>query len=179
MIPLVSTCSAVVLVNSLSRMLDLITFYDVGVSTFELVDAGTKSMFPKLDGVGFEPRSIAENSCAVKTECVAPRFNDSRKVFTVKLDLSGADNELDRTAEAIRLLVKEEGRQSDVNGVDASDEERIQTTPPDPCILAKTEVGCGRESSDAKKKSNNGYLKRCPNTKGGDNLMDKAVCFLW
>ncbi|KAG6419807.1 hypothetical protein SASPL_116319 [Salvia splendens] len=155
------------------------------VSTFELVDAGTKSMFPKLDGVGFESRSIAENSCAVKTECVAPRFNDLRKVSTVKLNLSGADDELDQTAEAIwPLEVKEEGRQSDVNGVDASVEERIQTTPPDPCILAKTEVGCGRESSDAKKdqtfivgceKSNNGSLKRCPNTKDGDNLMDKAA----
>ncbi|KAL1561271.1 hypothetical protein AAHA92_03993 [Salvia divinorum] len=146
------------------------------VSKFELVDAGSKSRFTKLDGVCFEPRPIADDSCAVKTECVAPQFNGSRKVSTLKLDLSGADNELDRTAE-----VKEEGQLSDVNEFDASVEERIQTTPSDPCFLAKTEVGCGRESSDAKKdrafseKSNDGSLKRCPITKCGDNLMDKTA----
>ncbi|XP_057773227.1 uncharacterized protein LOC130992562 [Salvia miltiorrhiza] len=166
---------------------------NVGVSKIELVDAGSLSRFRKLDGASFEPRSIAENSYAAKTECVAPQFNNSRKVHikvsTIQLDSSGVDNELDRTAETIKPLeVKEKSHQNDMNGVDASVEESIQTTPPDPGILGKTEVCRGRESADAKnnltfiglpvgseKNSSSGALKQSPDTKCGANSMNKTV----
>ncbi|KAL1535664.1 hypothetical protein AAHA92_28419 [Salvia divinorum] len=164
------------------------------VSKFELVDAGTPSRYRELDGVSFEPRSIAENSCAVETECVAPKFNnDAREVSitvsNIQLDLSGEGNELDRTPETIRLLDMNENRhQNDIVGVDdASVEENIQTTPPDLGILAKPEVTRGRESTDAKmnqtsiglpvcsEKSSSGALKQCPVTKCDAKLMNKMA----
>lgn len=101
--------------------------------------------------------------------------------------MGGTDNELDRTAETIKLLeMKEKGHQND-----ASVEENIQTTPPDPGILAKTEFGCGRESADAEKnqtfielpagsaKKSSDALKQNPNAKSSANLMSKTVFFLW
>ncbi|XP_047956337.1 uncharacterized protein LOC125202060 [Salvia hispanica] len=164
------------------------------VSKFELVDAGSPSSFRELDGVSFEPRSIAENSCAIETECVASEFdNDARetpaKVSNIQLDLSGEGNEPDRTAEITGLQKeKENGHQNNMNGVDgASVEGCIQTTPPDPGTLANTEAGRGRESADAKtnqtfiglsvsrEKGSSAASKQCPDTKCDAKLMNKMA----
>ncbi|KAG6395255.1 hypothetical protein SASPL_145896 [Salvia splendens] len=141
------------------------------VTKFELVDAGSLSKLRELDGVSFEPRSIAENSCAVETECVAPN--------------------LQKPLDCWILDVNENGHQNDMNGVDdASVQENIQTTPPDPGIIAKTEVSHGRESEDAKtnqtsiglpvcsEKGSSATSKQCPHTKCAAKLMNKMFAFI-
>lgn len=157
------------------------------------MDAGSPCKFPKLDGVDFELRSTADNSYGLKTEYFESKFDDWKKDYiefdasTIQPNLSSANNELAGT-------VKEKDHENDTNGVDASVEENIQTTPPDSDILARTEVVHGRESEDAKKvlgenqmsmglsvgneKSSNGALKQSPNTKCSTNSMSKSVCFL-
>lgn len=154
------------------------------------MDAESPCKFPKLDGVDFELRSTSDSSYGLKTEYLESKFDDSKKDYikaSTIPDLNSANNVLDRT-------VKEKDHGNYMNGVDASVEENIQTTPPDSDILARTEVGHGRESEDAKKvlrenqmlmgllvgskKSSNGALKQSPNTKCSTDSINKYVCFL-
>lgn len=153
------------------------------------MDAGSPCKFQKLDDVDFEERSTSDNSYGRRTEYFESKFNDSKKDYvkaSIIPDLSSANNVLDRT-------VKGKDYENYMNGIDASVEENIQTTPPDSDILARTEVGQDRESEDAKKvlrenqmlmgllvgneKSSNSALKHSPNTKCSTGSMNKYVCF--
>ncbi|KAH6821935.1 hypothetical protein C2S53_016660 [Perilla frutescens var. hirtella] len=167
------------------------------VSKIEIVDAGSPCRSPKLDGDYFEVSSISENSYAAKTKCVVPQFNDSKPsdnqdLGKVHLKVISIQPDLSRTAETIRPLeVEGKGHENDVNSVDASVEERIQTTPPDPGIFPKTEDGYDGECVNADKvlaenqtlmgfpvgseKSSNDALKLSPNTKYSTNSINKTV----
>ncbi|KAI3470052.1 hypothetical protein Pfo_026715 [Paulownia fortunei] len=181
---------------------------DSSVANIEIVDAGIPCKLQKLHGVKSEVRSIAENSYTAKVEHIVPQFDDTKpsenedvekfhtEVTFNQQDLSGAEHELDQTAEIIRLLeVEQKGHENDVDRVDASvDEECGQMTPPDPGIFPKTEVGHGGESMEANnmlaenqifkglsggsEKSNGDVLRQSPNSNRGTNSINRSVNFL-
>ncbi|PIN22694.1 hypothetical protein CDL12_04605 [Handroanthus impetiginosus] len=150
---------------------------DSSVHKIEIVDARIPCKLQKLDGA---------NSEKVEAEDVK---SFPTKVPSNQQDFSGAENELGRFAEIVKLPeVDQKGHENDLHRVRASTEEECgQTTPPDPDIFIKTHEESVEannilaDNQDFKgslvgtEKGNDVVLRWSPNGKRGANSNNGAV----